>query len=640
MQYSPSQLKERLLEGIDSEHNVVDMPKVLDVISILEKYPVTREILEETRIGRLVNDVRRKSTDKQLSKRAKELVRSWQKVVSGGSESQSAVNGDGVNRGSAQGKLPAPNRLPISPATGNIVKSASAAIVNKLVSPNSVKSSLSQGQISTKHSTPSLPNANSKIQHAAKRSISSPQLGLNAKRSCISPSATGSRPGTPDSVCSQSSRASSTVNYSDKIQHLSSSSQKQTAPFVTGSSALKRTHSSDSLKNKKTDSELGGTQSTGNLSSQCRNSSGTNGMVVSRVQQNGEEILTPTHSIETKGLKTTIRFNKTSPPAPPINGVVETPKKRGRGRPPKVKPQTPGDQTKPQNGSISCAKSLCDKRQVKLNVRTDLDTPVRAVSLTPKVKSTAELMQKLQEDNKLSVGKDTVRQIKGNLIQKEVDDDYQSVVPEGAKPRLHRKRGAKNDIIPPSTPVSKTEMVEKFLESSVGQVTPEDLSPLKYELPRTESPSASTSFEDNIDGNPEFFLKYENLVDRSATPSVDSKSVISEKGLNSKNVPKVESEPVPGTSSEQDKPLTLEEIYSKYPPLDIENFKLDDDTYEMPEPLEITDEDVTRLHTQHWTGMNGCYNSWGSWHDWTQTVSLQSYNSDPLHILPYVITDN
>lgn len=480
---------------------------------------------------------------------------------------------------------------------------------------------------------------NSKTQLAAKRSISSPQLGSSAKRSCISPSAVGSQPGTPDSVCSQSSRASSTVAGSDKFQHLPSS-QNTAASSVTNTSKLKRTHSSDNFPKKPPDNDLRLIQSTSNLSNKCKTSSGPNGMVVSRNQQNGEEILTPTHSIETKGLKTTIRFNKTSPPAPTINGVVETPKKRGRGRPPKVKPQTPGDQIKPQNGSVSSAKSLCDKRQVKLNVRTDLDTPVRALSLTPKVKSTAELMQKLQEDNKLSVGRDTVRQIKDNLIQKEADDDFQSVVPEGAKPRHHRKRGAKNDLIPPSTPVSKTEMVEKFLESSVSQVSPEDLSPLKYELPRTESPSASTSFEDNVDGNPESVIRNENIVDRLGTRSVNSKSVISEKGLNSKLKPNANSEPVPGTASEQDKQLTLEEIYSKYPPLDIENFRLDDDTYEMPEPLEITDEDVTRLHTQHWTGMNGCYNSWGTWRDWTQTVSLQSYNNDPLHILPYVVSDD
>ena len=552
---------------------------------------------------------------------------------------ENTVNGDGISKGSVPGRLQAPNRPPISPASTHIGKSASVTDIKKLVSPNSVKSSLSQGQISNKPNTPSL-NANKlPFQQAAKRSNSSPQLASNAKRFCISPSAASSQPGTPDSMCSQGSRASSTV-VSETSQNLPSS-QKKAGPCPSDSSKLKRARSSDSFSKKPPDGDLRVSQSTSNLPSQFKTSPGPNGVVVSRIQQNGEEILTPTHSIETKGLKTTIRFNKTSPPAPPVNGVVETPKKRGRGRPPKVKPQTPGDQIRPQNGSVSSAKSLCDKRQVKLGIRTDLDTPSRAVSLTPKVKSTAELMQQLQAKNNLSVGRDTVRQIKDNLIQKEADDDFQSIVPEGAKPRMHRKKGSKNDLIPPSTPVSKTEMVEKFLESSVSQVTPEDLSPLKYELPRTESPSASTSFEDNIDGSAESFMKSGNLKDvRSDTPSVDSKSVISEKGLKSELKPNANSEPVPGTSNEQDKPLTLEEIYSKYPPLDLDNFALDDDTYEMPEPLEITDDDVNRLHTQHWTEMNGCYDSWGTWRDWTQTVSFQSYNSDPLHILPYVVTDD
>lgn len=605
-----------------------------------------RIVFQETRIGRLVNDVRRKTTDKQLGKRAKELVRCWQKVVSTTVESHTTINGEILNRQLIHSRLQALNRppispagayvgkSPISPASAYVGKSASVAVV-KLLSPNSVKSSLS-GQISSKPNTPSLPNLNNKLifHQVTKRSDSSPQLNSSAKRLCISPSAVGSQPGTPDSVCSQSSRVSSTVAGSDKPQLIPSS--QKTTPCPAESSKLKRTRSNDSFTKKPPDYDPGIVQSISNLSTKkFKTSPGPNGLVVSSIQQNGEEISTPTHSIETKGLKTTIRFNKTSPPAPAVNGIVETPKKRGRGRPPKVKPPTVGIQTKPQNGSVASASSLCEKRQVKLGIRTDLDTPSRAVSLTPKVKSTAELMQQLQAKNNLSVGKDTVRQIKDNLIQKEADDDYQSNVPDGAKPRHHRKKGAKLELVPPSTPVSKKEMVEKFLESSVSQLPPDDLSPLKYELPRTESPSASNSFEDNI----EPVVKNGNLIVRSATPSVDSKSVISEKGLNSGLKPVADTKPLPGTSTEKDKHLTLEEIYSKYPPLDIDNFALDDVTYEMPEPLEITDDDVSRLHTQHWTAMNGCYDSRGMWRDWTQTVSLRSYNSNPLHILPYVITD-
>lgn len=606
-------------------------------------------LFKETRIGRLVNDVRRKTSNKQLAKRAKELVRSWQKVVSTvPSEPHAAVNGDGVTKPpSAQSRLQATNNPPISPAAAHPMgKSASTSVVNRLISPSSVHSSLSKGQIPSKPNTPSLSNVNNKhvSQQAAKRSISSPQLTSSAKRLCISPNTAGSQPGTPDSICSQSSWASSTVAPNERPQKVSSSStqnvnRRTNISSSSESSKLTRTHSSDSFSLKPPDSELRVVQSSSNLSSKLTNNSGPNGMVVSKSQHNGSEISTPTHSIETKGLKTTIRFNKTSPPAPPVNGVVETPKKRGRGRPPKAKPLIPGDQTKPQNGSVANKKTLCDKRQVKLGLNTDVDSASRAVSLTPKVKSTAELMQDLQAKNNLSVGKDTVRRIQENLIQKEADDDLQSIVPDGAKPRHHRKKGAKNDLVPPSTPVSKTEMVEKYLESSVIHKA-EDLSPLKYELPRTESPSASTSFEDNVDGAQDFATKNTHLLDRVGTPSVDTKSVISEKGADSEQKSFTNPEPVPGTSSEQDKPLTLNEIYSKYPPLDLDNFMLDDDTYEMPEPLEITDDDVSRLHRDHWPGMNGCYDASDNWRDWAQTLSLPSYNSDLLHILPYVVIDD
>ncbi|XP_011881252.1 PREDICTED: mediator of RNA polymerase II transcription subunit 26 isoform X2 [Vollenhovia emeryi] len=81
MQRYCSELTEKLLKSLDKEYNVVDMRAVVDVISALEKTPVTKEVLEITRLGKHINELRRKTSNEALAKRAKDLVRRWRDMV-------------------------------------------------------------------------------------------------------------------------------------------------------------------------------------------------------------------------------------------------------------------------------------------------------------------------------------------------------------------------------------------------------------------------------------------------------------------------------------------------------------------------------------------------------------------------------
>jgi hypothetical protein len=46
MQHPIQQIRDRLLQGLDKDYNVVDMGIVVDVISQLENYAITKEALE------------------------------------------------------------------------------------------------------------------------------------------------------------------------------------------------------------------------------------------------------------------------------------------------------------------------------------------------------------------------------------------------------------------------------------------------------------------------------------------------------------------------------------------------------------------------------------------------------------------
>ncbi|XP_059099022.1 mediator of RNA polymerase II transcription subunit 26-like isoform X2 [Tigriopus californicus] len=89
---------------------VVDLDCVLEVLSQLESFSITKEALEATRLGKHINDLRRNTKDQQLANRAKALVKKWRKLL---------VNPQPSGGGGAGGGGTAPPSVAPSESSGN-----------------------------------------------------------------------------------------------------------------------------------------------------------------------------------------------------------------------------------------------------------------------------------------------------------------------------------------------------------------------------------------------------------------------------------------------------------------------------------------------------------------------------------------
>jgi hypothetical protein len=95
---------------------------------------------------------------------------------------------------------------------------------------------------------------------------------------------------------------------------------------------------------------------------------------------------------------------------------------------------------------------------------------------------------------------------------------------------------------------------------------------------------------------------------------------------------------------------TVEDILAQLPPIDVDAVCWDESMTEgtdseAPVVKKVTEEMITKFHTQHIENLNGNVNEGASCDDsdnfreWHETVSKRSYQGDFLHILPYVIID-
>lgn len=610
MQCSPHELKEKLLKGLDEENNVVDMATVVAVISILEKYPMSREALEQTRIGRYVNELRKKTKNEQLAKRAKKLVKNWQHLIN---SDNPIVNGDNGER------LVHPNVANLqSPSLGSL-------------SPAYVKSSQVKRLPGSKPTTPSLPSSKpntptlqQKVKPntpAIKSKPNTPSMPQYFKQT-LSPSLRSTPTSSPRLHSTPKFAISPNMTFSNDsrspaVSPVSSCSRPSTpvdTPLRPPSST--RTENLCRLTRNMSQESLSSACSE-KLPHRSKHSPELNGKAKNR---NIEEKLSKTNIANRKRARKEYSDESQNKTAK-IDNCVDYSKMNGAVK------SSSNSNTQKTNGSLSRSpseaslnKSFPSRKNVSLSVNTDFS--MDKSNKTPKVKTTAQIIAELQaRSGSASVGSDIIKQIETNQIVKE-SDVPESALPPGARPKRNKKRMLEPSLLDISTPSrshanlsqTKSDLVQKFLQTSVTPSSAVDMTPFRCDdhSESLESGKGESSV-DVIDSSGGDIVYRSDEVRSHEQTDQDSKGI---------------------------KLPSLEEIQSNLPPIDYDNVLHEDSDYDIPDRGIVSEDIIDKLHNEQWTSVNGNLDSNGEWYDWTQLFTNLSYSDEPLHILPYVLLDD
>jgi len=152
MPKNPKYIRERLFQGIDKDYNVTDMGIVIEVLGELENFHMSREELEDTRLGKHINELRRKASDnKELATRAKSLIKKWRDLLA--PESGPPPGGGNNNNNNS-----------------NLVTNGNSRLSNSHTYPGSRAPSHPAARGSNSQGSPRVPTATTKLSPSANSS--------------------------------------------------------------------------------------------------------------------------------------------------------------------------------------------------------------------------------------------------------------------------------------------------------------------------------------------------------------------------------------------------------------------------------------------------------------------------------------
>lgn len=697
------EIKERLSKALDDK-NDVDDATVVEMVTILEKYPITRSTLEETRIGKMVNDLRRKIKNEKLAKRVKQLVRNWKQILdatapANGSPGQvhpSPAVSPALGRNASASCLvsPALNRKGISPglAAGRPVTPTAAVVSSPALAAGRPKASLS---VSGKMASPALPGrvvspavgrcvaspaisdsiaSPSLSGRVASPSISgrvvSPAVGRMAPKVQPSPLVAGTpvhspnlRTTTPGLGKKENSGSSYKYNVKGKTPVGSDSTNgacKLTPSFfcsensqdkMTGDAEHGRIDSdSESTCSSKTGHSRGGftpfSTANASLSKSSNRDSGQDQREVSktnvanRKRTRDDKLETPPDGAEKKAKTESVVSFSGHKPDRLLNGCVSKPSRKDIPH-------------------VSSTSSLPAYQKTALSpIMSNEDHPLHLshseIFLRQASSDSRMSDRSVRDKNKVKTTEQLIEELQkknscsaaSNIMTKLRTNqiEKETEVPESPLPIGVRQRGKRGRR-------SKNEIIQSVPSSdlTLSQAKNEHVARFLKSSDPLSLVEEDSPFRDDMLPDPRVAALGSRLELGACggpyTKDNFDNSFSASRQDRSESAPKDESSmdassPPLPSTLRAGSGLTLQEIEALLPPIDTDVDWDAVDFYELPESLPVTDKDVNRLHGERIPGVNGIYDINGGWTKWQHCVSLPSYEGNMLHILPYVDLDN
>ncbi|GIX90484.1 mediator of RNA polymerase II transcription subunit 26 [Caerostris extrusa] len=585
MQHSSYEIKEKLLQALDSDYNVVDMDTVLDVITALEKAIITKEALEKTRIGKYINELRKRTKNEHLARRAKELVKSWRRLIP---QSSRRVNGEETRNSvvlspgikTVLGPGPGPGIGP-GPGPGNrIIKSVSV--------PGTQRFNTSSPSIMIERS--SSPYFSSASNSPLLNSTVFQGTSLLSMPSNYAPIKPGICP-IPRTEANSVNKTLLNVNNQSKNM-TSSQNIKPVSPSVLKQGIV--TSCEPSILPTRT--SLGTSPGLGNSSNSSSPSLNTS---VNACSQNVSSPATFLVTHSSLDLAKTNAANKRLRKEKILNcaTTTESPIKDSR--------------IKIGNGMSDVSKSNLPNESSAFNSVTSChsnyvegDTALPTTARNPKRKRSFDKKNELQE-NRLG---DMLTSLQSSSKLPKVKTTQQLIAD------LQAKKGF-NAVLSPASLIS----VDSLQSSEV------EVSRTKSELMKKFITSQSASSESNR----------ESPVDESniSVSELGSHSVPDFSNVINTNLEVSSSLHHPDPVDEE-----INRILSSLPPLNPADIK-PDTSFSSVRQMSVTDDDLNRLNNQRWEYVNGVYDCNGIWRSWQECTEQKSYTEESFQILPYVNID-